>query len=185
LSALVAALDAREHETSDHSQRVVRFTLAIATQLGLEGEELDEVGRGALLHDIGKMGIPDSILLKPGKLTDEEWAIMRRHPDYAVELLSPIEFLAPALPIPRSHHEKWDGSGYPLGLRGEEIPLPARIFAVVDVFDALTSERPYRQALSQQAALEYIESQSGKHFDPNVVAEFVAMLASPVDEPAP
>ncbi len=179
------ALDLRDEETEGHSRRVTDMTVALAERLGFSAENLVHVRRGALLHDIGKMGIPDSILLKPGKLTDEEWAIMRRHPDYAVELLSPIEFLAPALPIPRSHHEKWDGSGYPLGLRGEEIPLPARIFAVVDVFDALTSERPYRQALSQQAALEYIESQSGKHFDPNVVAEFVAMLASPVDEPAP
>jgi putative two-component system response regulator len=118
------------------------------------------------------MGVPDSILLKPGPLTDEEWKIMHRHPQFAYEMLSPISYLRPAIDIPYCHHEKWDGSGYPRGLRGEEIPLAARIFAIVDVWDALLSERPYRSAWSKKATLDYIHSQSGKHFDPNVVEAF-------------
>ena len=131
------------------------------------------VRRGSLLHDIGKMGIPDSILLKPGKLTDEEWEIMRKHPVYAFEMLSPITYLKPALDIPYCHHEKWDGSGYPRGLKGEQIPLAARIFAVADVYDALTSDRPYRKAWSKEKTLEHIREQSGTHFDPQVVELFL------------
>jgi HD-GYP domain-containing protein (c-di-GMP phosphodiesterase class II) len=129
--------------------------------------------RGALLHDIGKMGISDTILLKPGSLTDEEWETMRQHPEYAYNLLSPISYLRPALDIPYCHHEKWDGTGYPRGLKGEEIPLAARIFAVVDVWDALRSDRPYRKAWSEEKARAYIREQAGKYFDPRVVEVFL------------
>src|SRR5581483_9371106 len=133
------------------------------------------VRRGALLHDIGKMGVPDNILLKPGKLTDEEWEIMRRHPQYAFDLLTPISYLRRSLDIPFCHHEKWDGTGYPRGLKGEEIPLVARIFAVVDVWDAVTSDRPYRPAWTKDQALKHIQEQSGSHFDPRVVRTFLDM----------
>jgi putative nucleotidyltransferase with HDIG domain len=139
------ALDLRDKETEGHTQRVTEMAVQLAQDLGLRDEELVHIRRGALLHDIGKMGIPDSILLKPGPLTDEEWTIMRKHPVYAFDLLSPIAFLRPALDIPYCHHEKWDGTGYPQGLKGEAIPLAARIFAVIDVWDALRSDRPYRQ----------------------------------------
>ena len=135
--------------------------------------------RGALLHDIGNMGIPDSILLKPGPLTDDEWVIMKKHPVYAFELLSPIAYLRPALEIPYSHHEKWDGTGYPRGLRGEQIPKAARIFAVADVWDALRSDRPYRPAWPQERALNHIREQAGKHFDPVVVQVFLGMVEHP------
>src|SRR5437016_14008835 len=131
--------------------------------------------RGALLHDIGNMGVPDSILRKPGALTDDEWVIMKKHPVYAFELLSPIAYLRPALEIPYSHHEKWDGSGYPRGLRGEQIPLAARIFAIADVYDALTSDRPYRKAWPKDKALAYIREQAGKHFEPDVVEKFLQL----------
>ena len=132
--------------------------------------------RGALLHDIGKMGVPDSILLKPGSLTPVEWTIMRQHPRYAYELLRPIIFLVHSLDIPYCHHEKWDGSGYPRGLKGEETPLAARLFAVVDVWDALISDRPYRPAWSRDQALSYIRDQSGRHFDPQAVEAFFEMI---------
>src|SRR6266536_302243 len=135
-------------------------------------------GAGALLHDIGKMGIPDNILLKPGPLTDDEWVIMRKHPVYAYEMLAPIAYLQPALDIPYCHHEKWDGSGYPRGLKGEEIPLAARVFAVVDVWDALRSNRPYRQSWSEEKVCEHIRSLRGTHFDPVVVDVFLRMIAS-------
>jgi HD-GYP domain-containing protein (c-di-GMP phosphodiesterase class II) len=134
------------------------------------------IRRGALLHDMGKIGIPDSILHKPDKLTDEEWKIMRKHPQLAYDMLYPIEYLRPALEIPLTHHEKWDGTGYPRGLKGEEIPIVARLFAVVDVWDALTSDRPYRPAWSQDEALAYIREQSGKHFDPQVVDLFFKVV---------
>ena len=127
---------------------------------------------------MGKLGVPDSILLKPDKLTEEEWEIMRRHPQFAFEMLAPIDYLRPALDIPYCHHEKWDGTGYPRGLKMEQIPLAARIFAVVDVFDALTSERPYRPAKSREEALEYIRSEAGTHFDPRVVDAFLKLLAT-------
>ena len=132
--------------------------------------------RASSLHDIGKMGVPDSILLKPDKLTDEEWIIMRKHPEYAYNLIQPIEYLRPALDIPYCHHEKWDGSGYPRGLKGEQIPLSARVFAIIDVWDAVTSDRPYRLAWDKQKALEYINEQNGKHFDPHVVELFHQMM---------
>ncbi|MDW8403331.1 PAS domain S-box protein [Chloroflexus sp.] len=171
------ALDLRDHETEGHSRRVTELTVRIAERMGFAEEELVHIRRGALLHDIGKMGIPDAILNKPGPLDEREWAIMRTHPTLAVELLRPISFLAPALAIPWCHHEKWDGTGYPRGLRGEDIPLAARIFAVVDVYDALTSDRPYRAAWPRERALAYIREQAGSHFDPKVVEVFLALCA--------
>jgi HD-GYP domain-containing protein (c-di-GMP phosphodiesterase class II) len=147
--------------------------------------EIVHIRRGALLHDIGKMGIPDAILLKPGPLDDEEWQIMRQHPVYAYELLSPIPFLKPSLEIPYCHHEKWDGSGYPRGLRGEQIPLAARIFAVVDVWDALSSNRPYRSAQPQESVYLYLREQAGKHFDPRVVEAFMSIQAPEISNARP
>jgi putative nucleotidyltransferase with HDIG domain len=166
------AMDLRDKNTEDHSQRVTEMTLIIARKTGMSDEDLAHVRRGALLHDIGKIGVPDAILLKPSKLTDEEWAIMYKHPLHAFELLSPIEYLKTSLDIPYCHHEKWDGTGYPRGLKKDQIPLSARIFAVVDVYDALTSDRPYRKAWSREAALEYIRKESGRHFDPQIVDIF-------------
>lgn len=172
------ALDLRDKETEGHTQRVVDITLRIAQTIGIDDDELTHIRRGALLHDIGKMGIPDSILLKPGPLSEEEWDIMRQHPSYAYDLLYPITHLRPALDIPYYHHEKWDGSGYPHGLKGDQIPLAARIFAVVDVWDALTSDRPYRKAWTSKKALDYIREQTGKHFDPKIVEIFLSFIKS-------
>jgi PAS domain S-box-containing protein len=166
------ALDLRDKETEGHTQRVTQLTLRLARDLRVAESELSHMRRGALLHDIGKMGIPDRILLKPGKLDEEEWRIMRLHPIYAYELLSPIGFLKPALDIPYCHHEKFDGTGYPRGLAGAQIPVAARIFAVIDVYDALTSDRPYRQAWPAMKAREYVLAETGKHFDPEVVEAF-------------
>jgi putative nucleotidyltransferase with HDIG domain len=163
------ALDLRDKETEGHTQRVTELTMKLGRQFGLPEEELVHVRRGALLHDIGKMGVPDGILLKPGPLTDEEWVVMRKHTAFAYEMLSPILYLRPALDIPYCHHEKWDGSGYPRGLSGDQIPFAARIFAVVDVWDALTSDRPYRAAWPKEKVLDYIRSLAGTHFDPQVV----------------
>jgi putative nucleotidyltransferase with HDIG domain len=167
------ALDLRDKETEGHTLRVAEMTVNLARALGLSERDLVQVRWGGLLHDIGKMGVPDNILLKPGPLTDEEWVIMKRHPGLAFEMLSPINYLQAALDIPYCHHEKWDGSGYPRGLKGEEIPLAARIFAVVDVWDALTSDRPYRKAWSKEKVLEYLEGESGRHFDPQVLKAFI------------
>lgn len=167
------ALDLRDRETEGHSRRVTDMTLALAEAMGLSAEALVHIRRGALLHDIGKMGVPDAILLKPGPLSDEEWASIRRHPELVYAMLSPIEFLRPALDIPYCHHEKWDGTGYPRGLTGEQIPLAARLFAVVDVWDALRSDRPYRPAWSREAARAHIRQQAGAHFDPAVVPVFL------------
>lgn len=172
------ALDLKDEETEEHSRRVTELTLHIAGKMGIKEEELAHVRRGALLHDIGKMGIPDSILLKPGKLTEEEWEIMRKHPVYAFDMLSSIDFLRPALEIPYCHHEKWDGSGYPRGLKGEQIPLAARIFAVVDVYDALTSDRPYRKAWTRERTLEHIRKLSGTHFEPKIVDVFMKEIVN-------
>jgi HD-GYP domain-containing protein (c-di-GMP phosphodiesterase class II) len=169
------ALDLRDKETEGHTQRVTEMAVHLATDMGIGEGPLMDIRRGALLHDIGKMGIPDAILLKSGPLTDDEWEIMRRHPLYAYELLSPITFLQPSLDIPYCHHEKWDGSGYPRGLKGEEIPLAARIFAVVDVYDALRSDRPYRLAWPEEEVLEHIKFLSGTHFEPAVVEAFLKM----------
>ena len=170
------ALELRDQETEGHTRRVVKMTLELAKQVGISHDDLDDIRRGVLLHDIGKMGIPDSILLKPGPLDESEWEIMRRHTEYARLLIMPIEYLHPALPIPTCHHEKWDGTGYPNGLKGEEIPLEARIFAIVDVWDALTSDRPYRPAWSDEEALDYIRLQSGKHFDPKIAEIFLKSM---------
>lgn len=171
------ALDRRDRETAGHTQRVTDLTLRLARAFNMSDAELVHLRRGALLHDIGKLGIPDKILHKPGPLDDEEWLIMRKHPSFAYEMLSSIAYLRPALDIPSYHHEKWDGSGYPHGLKGEQIPLAARIFAVVDVWDALNSDRPYRPAWPEEKTLEYIRSQSGHHFDPQVVAAFFEIFA--------
>lgn len=170
------ALDLRDKETEGHTLRVTDMTIELARAFELSDAELAQVRWGALLHDIGKMGIPDTILHKPGSLTDHEWSVMKKHPAFAYDMLSPIRYLQSALDIPYCHHEKWDGTGYPRGLRGKQIPLPARIFAIVDVWDALTSNRPYRPAWSKEKALEYVQSLSGTHFDPRVVDMFVKMV---------
>ena len=168
-------MDLRDHETEGHSRRVTEMTLRLCRALGMGDDELVHVRRGALLHDIGKIGIPDAILLKPSELTDEERAVIRRHPRYALEMLSPIAFLRPALDIPHCHHERWDGAGYPNGLRGEEIPLAARAFAAVDIWDALRSDRPYRPGWPMGRVLEHLRSLAGTHLDPRVVETFLAI----------
>lgn len=170
------ALDYRDKETEGHSRRVTDLTVKIAKSIGISHEKLAHMRRGALLHDIGKLGVPDNILLKPGKLTDEEFEAIKKHTEIAFRVLSPIEFLRPALDIPYWHHEKWDGSGYPHGLKGEEIPLAARIFAVVDVWDALRSDRPYRAAWPVKKVIDYMKSESGKHFDPVILNIFVELM---------
>ena len=170
------ALDLRDKETEGHTLRVTEMTLKLARAAGITEEELVHVRRGALLHDIGKMGVPDHILLKPDKLTDEEWVIMRKHPTFAFELLSPLPYLRPALDIPYCHHEKWDGSGYPRGLKGEQIPLTARLFSIIDVWDALLSNRPYRQGWSKEKVIEQIKSLSGTDFDPQAVELFLQVM---------
>jgi putative nucleotidyltransferase with HDIG domain len=176
LQGWAAALDIRDHSTGEHTARVTALTVALAERLGIEGAELDDIRRGATLHDIGKMAVPDAVLGKVGPLDDGDWALIRTHPDMAVRMLSGISFLEPAMTIPWCHHEKWDGSGYPRGLAGEEIPFPARLFSVVDVYDALTSERPYRDPMSSEGAIASIQHESGVHFDPLVVDAFVALL---------
>lgn len=170
------ALDLRDKETEGHTLRVTLITEQLARAMGVDEADLVHVRRGALLHDIGKLGVPDSILLKPAALTPAEWAVMRRHPEFARSMLVKIAYLRPALDIPYLHHEKWDGSGYPNGLVGEQIPLAARIFAVVDVWDALRSDRPYRDAWPNDKVLEHIRSLSGAHFDPQVVRAFLALM---------
>ncbi len=167
------AMDLRDKDSGGHSKRVTEMTLTLARELGVKEEELIHIKRGALLHDIGKLGVPDAILLKPDKLTDEEWLLMRKHQVYAYEMLTHIDYLIPAIDIPYCHHERWDGSGYPRGLKGEEIPLSARIFAIADTFDALSSDRPYRSAWPSDKIIEYIKEQSGKGFDPRVVEAFL------------
>jgi putative two-component system response regulator len=171
------ALDLRDKETEGHSKRVAQLTVKLAIMAGLPQNEIVHIRRGALLHDIGKLAIPDSILLKPSALNEEEWVLMKMHPQYAKEMISPIEYLRPALDIPYCHHEKWDGSGYPRALKGEEIPFAARLFAVVDVWDALTSRRPYREAWTTEKTFEYIQSESGKHFEPKVVDMFRKLMS--------
>ncbi|HET9906230.1 MAG TPA: HD domain-containing phosphohydrolase [Anaerolineales bacterium] len=170
------ALDLRDKETQGHTQRVTRMTVQLARAFGLGEEEITHIQRGALLHDMGKIGVPDAVLHKPSQLTDEEWFQMRRHPQYAYEMLEEIDYLRPALDIPYCHHEKWDGTGYPRGLKGEEIPLAARLFSVVDVWDALYYDRPYRKGWDLNRTLEYIREQSGKHFDPSVVEVFLRVV---------
>jgi HD-GYP domain-containing protein (c-di-GMP phosphodiesterase class II) len=175
LKGWVRALDLRDKETKGHTQRVTALTRVLAKAMGFEGESLIHVTRGALLHDIGKMGIPDNILLKPGALTAEEREHIQQHPLLAFEMLSPIQFLHPAIDIPYCHHEKWDGTGYPRGLKGAEIPLIARIFSIIDVWDALVSDRPYRKAMEPAEVQVYLRQQSGTAFDPKIVDLFLGI----------
>jgi PAS domain S-box-containing protein len=177
LEGWAAALELREKETANHSRNVVEMTMKLAARFDFSDDELIHIKRGALLHDIGKMGIPDSILLKPGPLTDDEWTVMRMHPTFAFRLLSHIPYLEPALDIPYRHHERWNGAGYPSGQKGEEIPLPARIFAVVDVWDALSSDRPYRPAWPRESVINYLKEQSGIQFDPTVIDVFLTLIS--------
>lgn len=170
------AMDLRDRETEGHSERVTDLTLQMAKIFGMSDEELVHVRRGALLHDMGKLGIPDSILQKTDTLNEGEWEIMHKHPQFAYDMLDSIEYLRSALDIPYCHHEKWDGTGYPRGLKGEQIPIAARLFTIVDVWDALTSDRPYRSAWKKEEALAYIREQSGKHFDPQVVKLFFKVI---------
>ena len=178
LEGWAGALELRDHETEGHSRRVVDLTMDLVKVMEIPEEKWIHIRRGALLHDIGKMGVPDSILQKPGKLTEEEWALMRQHPLYAEKWLKPIQYLQQALPIPRYHHERYDGTGYPEGLTGEEIPMEARIFAVIDVWDALMSDRPYRKAWPRAKVLDHIKTEAGKHFDPRVVDAFIKLIQS-------
>lgn len=178
LEGWVRALDLRDRETEGHTQRVAEMTAQLAREMGISEEANVHLRRGALLHDIGKIAVSDNILLKPEPLTEEEWQMVRKHPGFAYDLLSPIDYLRPALDIPYCHHEKWDGTGYPRGLKGEQIPLAARIFAVVDVYDALINDRPYRKGWKRQDVLEHIRSLSGTHFDPRVVDIFLNLVAS-------
>ena len=157
---------------------MAELTVQVAKTLGISDGDVVHIRRGALLHDIGKLGVPDSILLKPGRLSDEEMAVMKRHPEIAFDILSPIPFLKEALDIPYLHHEKWDGSGYPRGIRGEEIPVAARIFAVIDVWDALRSDRPYRSAWAEERIREYLEQERERHFDPMIVGVFFKVLGA-------
>jgi HD-GYP domain-containing protein (c-di-GMP phosphodiesterase class II) len=175
LLALVAALDAREHETSDHSQRVVRYTTAIAAKLGIAGPELEEIGRGALLHDIGKIGVPDAVLLKPSKLTASEWAEMRKHPEIGYQMIQAIPFLSTPATIVLSHQERFDGAGYPRNLQKQEIHIGARIFAVADTLDAMTSDRPYRKGTTFAKAIQEIHRCSNTQFDDEVVRAFLSI----------
>ncbi len=174
----VLALDLRDRETEGHTQRVTQMTVRLARELRFTEEEIIHIRRGALLHDMGKMGIPDEILQKPGPLTDEEWVVMRKHPQYAYQMLSPISYLNQALIIPYYHHERWDGSGYPHGLKGDQIPLFARLFAVVDVWDALSSDRPYRKRMPPKEVTEYLEKESGRLFDPDIVEKFLPLITT-------
>jgi PAS domain S-box-containing protein/putative nucleotidyltransferase with HDIG domain len=174
----VVALDLRDRETEGHTKRVTEMTVKLARILGCTEEEIIHIRRGALLHDIGKMGIPDEILQKPGPLTDDEWVIMRRHPQYAYQMLSPISYLKQALIIPYYHHERWDGTGYPHKLKGEDIPLFARFFAVVDVWDALSSDRPYRKGMPQKDVVEYLQKEAGRLFDQKLVDIFIPLITN-------
>ena len=172
------AMDLRDEETEGHSQRVAKMTVALAVKIGVGEEDLVHMRRGAYLHDMGKIGVPDAILHKHGKLTPAEWDKMRQHPQYAYDMLIGIKYLHPALDIPYCHHEKWDGSGYPRALKGTEIPLAARIFAIVDVWDALLSDRPYRKSWSKEKTIAHIQEKSGKHFDPDIVEYFLELVKS-------
>ncbi len=180
IEGLSRALDLRDKETEEHTRRVTEITLKLASALGVAETDMIHIRRGAILHDIGKVAIPDQILFKRGPLGDEEWQIMRQHPEIAVQLLSPVSYLAPALDIPHWHHEKWDGTGYPDKLDGERIPFFARLFAFADVYDALTSDRPYRPAWRKQEALQYINEQSGHHFDPRITPTFMELVRTRV-----
>jgi putative nucleotidyltransferase with HDIG domain len=175
LEAMITALDFRDNETMGHSRRVVEYAMIVARTMGVGEPELTWIRRGAILHDVGKIGVSDAILRKPGKLDAAEWDEMKRHPEMGYRMLKHIRFLAPALDIVHCHQERWDGSGYPRGLKGYEIPLGARIFAAVDTFDAMTSDRPYRAALAIEVAREEIRRFSGTQFDPDVAAAFLSI----------
>jgi len=175
LEAVSTALEWRDKEAKEHTQRVTEMALSLAKALGVNNKELVHIRRGALLHDIGNLKVQESILHKQGELTAEEWVTIHMHPFYAHEIIGSIDLLKSTLDIAYCHHEKWDGSGYPRGLKGEQIPLAARLFAIVDVYDALTSDRPFRKAWSKAKALDYVREQSGKHFDPQVVEVFLRM----------
>jgi HD-GYP domain-containing protein (c-di-GMP phosphodiesterase class II) len=177
LAGWAKALELRDEETEGHTRRVVELTVELARRWGMSEEEIANVRRGAWLHDIGKMAVPDRILRKPGPLDDQEWVIMRAHPTHAYQMIYPIEYLRPAIDIPYCHHERWDGSGYPRGLKGEEIPIAARLFSIVDVWDALRSHRPYREPMPDEEVIEYILLHSGKLFDPKVVRLFLEFIA--------
>lgn len=176
LEGWAQALELRDQETQGHTERVTQLTMRLAKKMGIKESEREHIQRGALLHDIGKIGIPDSILFKPASLDEREWEIMKKHPVYAFNILSRVPFLLPATEIPYAHHEHWDGSGYPRGMKGEEIPIAARIFAIADVWDALTTSRPYRAAWNKPETMAYIKEQSGKHFDPQIVKVFLKMI---------
>ena len=182
LEALGAALDSRDVGTESHSRRVHGYSLALAREHGVKPEDLPDLAHGVLLHDIGKIGIPDAILLKPGPLTPDEWKVMRSHPEIGKRLIEKIPFLHNAIPVVWCHHEKWDGSGYPRGLKGEQIPLNARIFCVVDAFDAMTFDRPYSKAIPSDAAIAEIKRCAGAHFDPSVVESFLRVPIKLLDE---
>lgn len=170
----VKVMDIRHKETKNHTERVTKMTVELAKKIGItDREELAKIERGAILHDIGKIGIPDDILIKPGKLIAEEWAIIKEHPNIAYEILSKIEYLRPCIDIPYRHHEKWDGSGYPLGLQGKAIPKAARIFAVIDVWDSLNQLRIYKNAWPEAEVIEYLKSMAGIHFDPDILEVFL------------
>lgn len=177
LRALVSAMDLRHKETRDHSERVMRMTVALARRAGLNGEALRYVRFGALLHDVGKLALPDSILVKPGPLDEQETAVMRTHPQLGRDLLMRTAFLRAAIDIPYAHHERWDGTGYPRGLRGNQIPLPARIFSVVDVWDALSFPRVYKSAWPEHEVLEYLRNAAGTQLDPAMVGLFLQHYA--------
>jgi putative nucleotidyltransferase with HDIG domain len=176
LEGWARALELRDKETENHSRRVTELTIILAKAMGIHGDELIHIRRGAILHDIGKMGVPDQILRKPGKLTENEFEIIKQHPNHSYKLLSRIPFLEKAIDIPYCHHEHWDGSGYPRGLKGEDIPLSARIFSIIDVWDAVQSERPYNHAWSQEKTIEHLKSQSGTLFDPDCVSTFLDLV---------
>lgn len=178
LEGWAKALEFRDQVTEGHTRRVTETTVKLAKMIGINGDELPNIRRGSILHDIGKMAIPDSILLKPGPLTDEEFVIMKKHPVYAHEMLYPIEFLRPAIDIPYCHHERWDGNGYPRQLKDVQIPISARIFAVIDVWDALHTNRPYRQEWPNQKIVDYLLEQSGSQFDPYVMEAFIKFLST-------
>jgi len=177
LEGWARALELRDRETEGHTRRVTELTTRLARYMDISDDDLVNIYRGVLLHDIGKMGVPDQILRKTGPLSDVEWGEMRQHPKYAFDLLAPIPYLRPALDIPYCHHEHWDGSGYPRGLKGEQIPMSARIFSIVDIWDALLSDRPYRKAWSRDKVIEYIKDISGQILDPNVVKAFLKMIS--------
>jgi len=176
LEGWARALELRDRETEGHTRRVTDLTMQLARFMNIPDEDHVNIYRGVLLHDIGKMGVPDHILRKPGPLTEDEWIEMRKHPEYAYDLLLPIPYLRPALDIPYCHHEHWDGSGYPRGLKGAQIPLSARIFSIVDIWDALLSDRPYRKAWSKDKVVEHLKEISGKILDPRVVIEFLRLI---------